>query len=252
MTDMDVAPRSRQDIFDDLNDRIGRIVGRRASDRGVLPFGVDEIDAVLPRGGLVHGGLHEFAGGGEGAVHGAASALFVAGIVARTKGQVIWGLSRPDLFAPAFQQAGLDLNRVIFVEAADDAGVLDVCETALRHGGLAAVVGEVGRFPMTSSRRLQLAAEESGVMSLMIRRWRRPMEATEFGNPTASVTKWRVSSAPSTPLPVQGVGRPRWFLELMRQRSGGCADFVVEACDSAGRMASISGHGRGRTSALGR
>lgn len=231
--------QSRQAVLDDLQDRIGRIIERRDVKRGVLPFGVAEIDAVLPRGGLIHGGLHEVAGGGDGAVHGATSALFVAGIAARTTGTVIWGFSRPDIYGPALHQAGLDLNRVIMVESSDDAGVLDVCETALRFGGLAAVVGEVGRFPMPSSRRIQLAAEESGVMSLIIRRWRRPQEAMEFGNPTASVTKWRVTSVPSTPLPVPGIGRPRWLLELMRQRSGGCADFTVEACDEKGRMASV-------------
>ena len=37
------------------------------------------MDAQLPAGGLRLGALHEFAGGGPGAVHGAAAVLFVAG-----------------------------------------------------------------------------------------------------------------------------------------------------------------------------
>jgi hypothetical protein len=52
----------------------------------VLPFGLEEIDSRLPQGGLVLGALHELAGGGPGAVHGAAAALFAAGILARLKG----------------------------------------------------------------------------------------------------------------------------------------------------------------------
>jgi protein ImuA len=38
-----------------------------------LPFGLAEIDARLPAGGLVLGALHEVAGGGNGAIDGAAA-----------------------------------------------------------------------------------------------------------------------------------------------------------------------------------
>jgi protein ImuA len=94
---------------------------------------------------------------------------------------------------------------------------------------------------MTASRHLQLAAEGSGTIGIAIRRWRRPAEAADFGQPTASVTRWRVSALPSTPLPVPGVGRPRWQLELIRCRAGESADFEVEACDAKGRLAIPSG-----------
>lgn len=69
----------------------------------MLPFGVPTIDRVLPSSGLAYGALHEVAGSGVGTIDGAAAALFVAGIVARTQGQIIWCLTRPDLFgyAPA-------------------------------------------------------------------------------------------------------------------------------------------------------
>jgi protein ImuA len=90
---------------------------------------------------------------------------------------------------------------------------------------------------MTASRRLQLAAEGSGAIGIAIRRWRRQTEAAEFGHPTAAVTRWRVSALPSTPLPVPGVGRARWELELIRCRAGESADFEVEACDAKGRLA---------------
>ena len=38
------------------------------------------------------------------------------------------------------------------------------------------------------------------------------------GEPTAAVTRWRISVRPSSPMPVPGVGRPRWLLELLRCR----------------------------------
>jgi protein ImuA len=118
----------------------------------------------------------------------------------------------------------------------------------LRHGGLGAVVAEVARLSMTASRRLQLAAEGSGTIGLAVRRWRRHTEAADFGQPTASVTRWRVSALPATPLPVPGVGRARWQLELIRCRAGESADFEVEACDAKGRLALPSGlvHGSGQ------
>jgi protein ImuA len=90
---------------------------------------------------------------------------------------------------------------------------------------------------MTASRRLQLAAESSGAIGIAIRRWRRQADTTDFGQPTASVTRWRVSVLPSTPLPVPGIGRARWHLELIRCRAGESADFEVEACDAKGRIA---------------
>jgi hypothetical protein len=49
----------------------------------VLPFGFKAIDRHLPGGGLALGALHEVAGGGHGAIDGAAAALFAAGIAAR-------------------------------------------------------------------------------------------------------------------------------------------------------------------------
>jgi protein ImuA len=170
-------------------------------------------------------------------VDGAVAALFVAGIAARLPGQILWCVTRPDLFAPALQQAGLDPGRVLYVEAGDEKSLLACFEEGLRHGGIGAVVGEVARLSMTASRRLQLAAETSGVMGLAVRRWRRATDAADFGQPTAATTRWRVSPQPSSPLPAPGVGRPRWFVELIRCRAGDCADFTLEACDEKGRLA---------------
>jgi protein ImuA len=219
-----------------LRERIERLEGERSHPRTVLPFEIKEIDRILPGGGLAVGSLHEVAGGGNGAIDGAAAALFAAGIAARTRGKVLWCLTRPDLFAPAIAQAGLPPDRVIYVEAGDEKSILACFEEGLRHPRLGAVVAEVARLSMTASRRLQLAAETAGSIGIAIRRWRRQTEAADFGQPTASVTRWRVSVLPSAPLPVPGVGRARWQLELIRCRGGESADFEVEACDDKGRL----------------
>ncbi|MBY5516198.1 ImuA family protein [Rhizobium leguminosarum] len=238
---MITAARNR--VITDLRDRIASLEGGSARKVGCLAFGVSEIDAVLPGGGLAYGGLHEFAGGGSGTVDGAAAALCVAGIAARTKGQILWCMTRPDLFFPALALAGLHPDRVVFAEADKEEDVLATMEEGLGYGGLGAVVGELVRLPMTASRRLQLAAEKTGTMGLVVRRWRRQTEASDFGQPTASTSRWRVSVLPSEELPVPGVGRPRWLLELMRVKAGECAEFIVGACDATGRIHLSSGSG---------
>ncbi len=108
----------------------------------------------------------------------AAATLFLAAAAARFSraggtGQVLWALARRDLFAPGLAQAGLTPDRLIYAECRNDAEVLAVMEEGVRHGGLAAVVGEVGRAEMAATRRLQLAAEEGGTAALLLRRWRK-------------------------------------------------------------------------------
>lgn len=223
-------------IISELRERIAHLEGGIARKVVVLPFGVPEIDRVLPGGGLTFGALHEFAGGGTDTVNGAAAALMVAGIAARTKGKILWCLTRPDLFFPAISQAGLHPDRVIFCEGDKEEDVLASMEEGLSFGGFGAVVGELVRLPMTASRRLHLAAEKTGTMALAVRRWRRQVEASDYGQPTASTSRWRISVLPSEPLPVAGVGRARWLAELMRVKAGECAEFEIGACDAKGRI----------------
>src|ERR1700726_4582958 len=88
-----------------LREQIQSLEGTPLRARTVLPFGIPAIDARLPGGGLALGALHEVAGGGNAAIDGAAAALFAAGIAARTKGKVLWCITRQDLFAPALANA---------------------------------------------------------------------------------------------------------------------------------------------------
>ena len=204
-----------------------------------LPFGIESIDARLAGGGLATAALHEMTGASPELGDDAAATLFVAGTAGRragTRGDVLWAFSRRDLFAPGLALAGLPPERVIYAECRSDEEVLAVMEEGLRHGGLAAVVGEIGRAAMASTRRLQLAAEEGGTTALMLRRWRKAGE-DPFAPPSAAVTRWRIACAPSSPLPVEGIGRPRWRLALVRQRGGEPHEWMMEACDAQGRLA---------------
>jgi protein ImuA len=227
--------------IDLLREKIRRLEAAARPSAGVLPFGLAAMDARLPGGGLAFGALHEVTGVGNGALDGAAAAAFAAGIMARTQGQILWCVRDQDLFAPGLEAAGLSADRVIYVEAGDEQEALACFEEGLRHGGLAGVVAEIGRLSMTSSRRLQLAAEGSGTLGIALRRWWRQSDAVDFGQPTAAATKWRISVLPSAPLDAPGIGRGRWLVELIRCRAGEIADFEVEGCDHDGRLALPAG-----------
>lgn len=216
-----------------LRVQIGQIEAGRRPNGAVLPFGLAEVDSHLPGGGLALGALHEVSGGGADLADGAAAMLFAAGIAARSRGKVLWCLRRADLFAPGLAQAGLSPDRVIHVEAGDDRTVLACMEEGLRHGELGAVVGDVSRLSMTASRRLQLAAEGTGTPGLVLRGGGRQAGPAP---PSAARTRWRISPRPSSPLPVPGVGRSRWRVELLRCRGGEAAEFELEACDATGRL----------------
>ncbi|HEX8481321.1 MAG TPA: hypothetical protein VF650_05425, partial [Allosphingosinicella sp.] len=234
-----------------------------SQEREYLPFGVEALDCRLAGGGLPVAALHEAAGERPGPAGEAAATLFLASIAARRPGPVLWALGSRDLFAPGLAAAGLAPDRVLYAECGRDEDVLAVMEEGLRHGGLAAVVGEVGRAAMPATRRLQLAAEEGGTPALMLRRWRgggedplsptsaavtrwrlacvpsSPLPVAGIGRPrwrgngedplaipSAAVTRWRLACAPSSPLAVAGIGRPRWRLSLARQRGGAPFDLI--------------------------
>jgi protein ImuA len=227
--------------LDDLRQRIarleraGRPMGERAA--GHMAFGVPGIDGALPGGGLPLGALHEVCGAGPDSEHATCAALWVGGLLARARGTVVWALERADVFAPALAGIGLHPDRVVYAAAGKQAEVLAVMEEALRHRGLAAVVGEIsGRLSLTASRRLQLSAETSGVVAFVVRRSRRHDDPA-FGEPSAAVTRWRVVALPSPPDPLPGLGRACWRLELVRCRGGVPAAWNVEACDATGRLA---------------
>jgi protein ImuA len=215
-----------------LRQRVRMLERPAARHNDILPFGVPAIDLHLPEHGLPRAALHEIGGGGADAGPGACAALFVAGILARMEGAVFWCAERPDVFAPGLACAGLAPDRVLYAEVGDEKTVLLVMEEALRHSGLCAVVGEVARLPMTASRRLVLAAEKSGVMAIALRR-----RAAADDAPNAARTRWRIGPYPSAPLPVPGIGRGCWQVELTRCRGGTACSWIMEACDAQGCLA---------------
>ncbi|RSV40026.1 protein ImuA [Sphingomonas sp. ABOLE] len=211
-----------------------------AADYRVLPFGVDAIDSRLGAGGLRAGALHEASARSLAVVDDAATTLFLAGIAAReaaeANGPVLWASFRSDLYAPGLAQAGLPSSSVIYAQPRDDAALLAVIEDAVRDGTPSVVVAEATRVSMVATRRLQLVAAEADMPVLLLRR-RRGRDQDPLEEPSAAWTRWRIGAAPSERLSVAGVGRPRWSVELARQRGGASFSLIVEGSDETGRLA---------------
>lgn len=193
------------------------------------------LDAGLPWGGLPRGALHEVITGDDGAGI-AAAAGFAALLLARLAeaapaSRILWVCragcgGAPPPYGPALDTLGLDPARLLFVRAQNDRDVLWAVEESLHCPGLVAVLGEVREAGLSATRRLQLAAEASGITALLLR----PLGAVAAEQPPAStaVTRWRISSLPAAGHTDTAVDAPRWALSLLRCRGGRPRDWIID------------------------
>ena len=171
-------------------------------------------------GGLACGRVHELFGGLEDEGAAAGLALILAHLAAG-EAPLFWLRTAQGTgakpYGPGLAALGLDPARLLIGTLTDDARLLSAAVDALRCAALGALVIELrGRAPLldlTASRRLALAAEESGVMALLLRIGGDPV-------PSAADTRWRVEAAPSRPLPGNAPGMSSFRLHLLRRRSG--------------------------------
>src|SRR5579872_6365115 len=107
-----------EEVLDALRRRVAVLErGGVAACHGVLPFGVAAVDAALPGGGLVLGGLHELRGAARDEEDGAVAAGFLAGILTRlgSPRPVLWCLAAADLYGPGLAACGLKPERLVLV-----------------------------------------------------------------------------------------------------------------------------------------
>lgn len=248
----EAAPRDRAGALADLRARIRRIEGAGGEGGRTLPFGVESVDGHLPDGGLPLGCLHMVAAKDPGAGTGFAAALLAR--LATPKTPALWILRGRDLYAPGLAAYGLTPDRLVAVRAVRPVDALWAMEEALRCSALSVVLGELEELDLTTSRRLQLAAESSGVTGFLLdlgvgasggRNWRtggRQMEGGRAEGLSAAVTRWRLDAVPSldekdvVPRPaggLPGLGMPRWSVALERCRGGRAGRWTL-AWDGAG------------------
>ena len=187
-----------------------------------VSLGLAGLDEVLG-GGLARAALHEVYAPGTPDL--AAATGFAVGLAIRAAGQrpILW--VRQDyldsetgtLHPPGLSELGLDPARVLLVRARDAEGVLRAGAEAARCGALGAALiepwGDPRLFDLTATRRLSLAAEGSGVATLLLR-------ASASQSASAARTRWLVQSLPSRALEANAPGDPAFRIRLLRHRGG--------------------------------
>jgi protein ImuA len=211
----------RADIVEKLQREILRLQGNKPAHNAAVDMGLGPIRQAFPEGSFPLGAIHEFLSAG--AEDAAATSGFLAGLLSPimgNSGTSLWISSARTLFPPALKNFGLEPDRIIFIDLEKERDVLWAMDEALKCGALSAVIGEVQEISFTSSRRLQLAVEQSKVTGFVLRHNPRKM------NTTACVTRWKITSIPSESVDLgledelPGIGFPQWRVELLRIRNG--------------------------------
>jgi protein ImuA len=210
-----------------------------AGARTPLAFGLPALDRHLG-GGLPRGCLHEVAG----AVDDGAALGFCATLAGRLAAErpVLWCQPEFDLYAPGLVALGLDPSRLIVVTARRLADRLWAMEEGLRCQALAAAVIELDDLDITAGRRLQLAAEASGVTGLVLH-----PNGLRTAIASVAVTRWTAISAghgvhrsfSPSPLDCPGkwLGPSCWQVELRRYRGGRPGRWLIEWTEGGWRDA---------------
>ncbi|MBN8599051.1 MAG: hypothetical protein J0L78_15370 [Planctomycetes bacterium] len=206
----------------------------------ILPTALG-LDRDLPEQGLAFGRVHEWLGllppvtdGGEQTshwkkawsppltflIHLARAAL---GVADNTQSRIVW-IARPGgagsslrPYAPALGAGSADTSRrnllasSLFVSASSAPERLWAADLALRSRAAIAVIADGSGFDLSATRRLQLAAEASGVLCLITR------PAYEQSVLSASTTRWLVRTCPSPSLSATSPNLARrWTVSLLR------------------------------------
>ena len=206
-------------------------------------LGAISLDNALPWHGLPRAGLHDIVAADATAAAAGFTALLLGRLLAEG-GAVAWcrrthaetGRLPGGLYAPGLACFGLDPDRLIVVEAGSETNLLWALEEGLQSGALAGVAGEIGAAPPIALRRLQLAAETTGTLALLVR------PARTLAAPTPALTRWRVGSVAglmpdaaaalhpdSDPVPQIDPVRPRWRIDLLRWRISAAAPLPPDA-----------------------
>ena len=194
-------------------------------DRPPVPLGHPQADAVLG-GGLRPGALHEVFAAGWCA---SGFAVLLAMLAAGNK-SFFWvrpdyeGLEYGAVSPNGLAELGGDPRRLILVRTrkADEALAAANDILGCSHVGalLLEIRGQPKALDLVASRRLSLAAGESGVSTILLRE-------QAIAAPSAALTRWAVASAPSRG-DDDNWGNPVFDAQLIRHRAGGLGAFRMQ------------------------
>jgi protein ImuA len=219
-----ITMRESVDHLAMLRRDLASIAGReRLSEGDRFATGHQALDAALG-GGLARGRVHElFAAESDDCASAAGFAAMLALRATVPRAPILWlGTDEAErrggrLYAPGLAELGGDPDALVLGLASDPKALLRGAADAARCAGLGAMIVECwGKCPaldLTASRRLALAAEQSGVTLIMLRLEAEPV-------PSAADTRWAIGAVPSRALEADAPGAPMFDIMLLRRRTG--------------------------------
>lgn len=119
-------------------------------------------------------------------------------------------------YGPGLAELGCDPSAITLLRLPDGKAVLRAGLDALRSGAATVLIELHGRQPLldlTATRRLALAAGQTGTLALVLRCGAAPAAS-------AAHSRWLVHAAPCVAMAENAPGRPAFALTLLRQRGG--------------------------------
>jgi protein ImuA len=208
---------SKDDIITKLRKDLLLLQGLKSQqDAGKFSLGLGPVNSAFPNQHFPTGAVHEFIV--ENPASFSASAGFISAVlsgISRQGGAIIWVGASRTIFPPALSYYGIEPDRIIFIETRRERETAWVIEESLKCGALSAVVGELKNVSFITSRRLQLAVEQSQVTGFIIRN--KPSNL----QPNAFVSRWKIKPIGSKAIDdLPGVGFPNWQIDLLKIRNG--------------------------------
>ena len=206
----------RDHTVDNLRSEILHLEGFRSRRNVTLDIRLGPIINAFPNAGFPIGAVHEFLS--ERPEDLASTSGFISALSSSLmgkKGVAFWISTSRMLYPPALKSFGIEPDRFIFVDLHKEKDVLWATNEALKCNAISAVITQVREIDFNTSRRIQLAVEQSEVTGFIIR-----SNCKHIG-PTACVSRWKISSLSSeSHEDLPGVGFPKWKVELLKIRNG--------------------------------
>ena len=160
---------SRPELLERLAQRIRDIeASERPHFHADVALGIGGLEQALPEGRLPAGSLVELMSAAEGAGAWTLAMVMARHACGECKVLVIADPARR-FYPPAAARLGIDLRRTIVIRPRDKRYTLAAVTQSLRCAAVGAVIGGFDSLPAFDFRRLQLAAELSGALGLLLR-----------------------------------------------------------------------------------
>jgi protein ImuA len=177
----------------------------------------DVVDCWMPHGGLPTGCIHEVKGTSLSSALAFSSILSAR--IAGDRGNIVYIAPDRSLHALGLLPYGVRLDQFLLVSVRRQQDLAWAVMEALRCSQVSAVMTVLEGVDLTASRRLQLAAENSGATCFLLGH----ATSAAIASP---ITRWKVSAHAGKP--GQRFDEPAWTLDLLYCRGGRPGNWTLE------------------------